>query len=148
VGAAHGQPLVLDRVSLLSQLEQGRGTATADGVRALMSAPGVAANPAIAQHFGQLIEYQSALDVLTIGEWRRSETHPDVQRLRARMASTEARLVNAVRGQVATLGTRVAALDQMRARSGAEISQLPQDPDSATQQFAGYYYDYSYSEKG
>jgi tyrosine-protein kinase Etk/Wzc len=91
-----------------------------------MSAPGVAANPAIAQHFGQLIAYQSALDSLTSGEWRRSETHPDVQRLRTRMASTEARLVNAVRGQVATLGTRVAALDQMRARSGAEISQLPQ----------------------
>jgi tyrosine-protein kinase Etk/Wzc len=112
--------------SLLNQLEGGRGAITADGVRALMSAPGVATNPAIAEHFKQLMEYQSALDSLTTSEWRRSETHPDVQRLRTRMASTEARLVNAVRGQVSTLGTRVAALDQMRARSGTEISQLPQ----------------------
>lgn len=111
--------------SLLTQLTQSSASTSSDNFRALMSAPGIAGNPAISQLFAQLVQYQTGIDSLTTGEYRKTETNPEVTRLRTLIASTEARLISAVRGHVATLEARVASLDQMRSRSGTQMQRLP-----------------------
>ncbi|HEX5831039.1 MAG TPA: hypothetical protein VFY16_08670, partial [Gemmatimonadaceae bacterium] len=94
-------------------------------LRSLVSSPGIAANPVVAQLHQQLVQYQTAYDTLTIGQWSSAATNPDALRLRELIASTETSLVGAVQSHVASLDARIAALRDLHARSAATIRALP-----------------------
>lgn len=113
---------------LLAKLESApRGSAGGDDdLRTLVSAPGISANPVVAQLYAQLARHQSARDSLTTGPWASASTHPDVQRLDTLIARSRTGLVGAVRSHIASLDTRIGVLDGARARDAAVLSQLPQ----------------------
>jgi capsular exopolysaccharide synthesis family protein len=108
--------------SLLGALERGGG---ARELRTLVSAPGVAQNPVIEQEYRQLARLEASRDSLVTGEWGSAQSNPDVQRLNALVSASRARLVDAVRSHVGSLRARVAALDELKARSDAELRALP-----------------------
>jgi tyrosine-protein kinase Etk/Wzc len=110
--------------SILYGLERGPGSSASERLRVLLSAPGIASNPVIAQIYAQLSQYQTERDTLTTGAWSSAATHPDVQRLNALIRSREADLVRAVRGHIAYLDERVAALGSIHARSVGSIRSL------------------------
>jgi capsular exopolysaccharide synthesis family protein len=91
-------------------------TASRRALRAALSQPGVAANPEVAQLSRQLFEYETSRDSLT----SRSASHPDLPRVNQLIAATEEKLHRAVQAalqtSVATLGGRIAAMNDMRAR--------------------------------
>src|SRR5207244_9288632 len=61
---------------------------------------------------------------VTTGDWARAVTNPDVQRLLPLIATTEANLVGAVQGVVASLDARIGVLNDLQARSLATARQL------------------------
>ncbi|MGI8508436.1 MAG: polysaccharide biosynthesis tyrosine autokinase [Gemmatimonadaceae bacterium] len=83
------------------------------------------ANPAIAQLYTQLVQYQTLRDSLTAGEWGRAPTNPDVIRADQLIGSTRARLGDAMHSQITALSARISGLDEMRGRTGAQIQALP-----------------------
>ena len=94
-------------------------------MRALMSAPGIAANPVIAQVYSQLVQLYRSRDSLTTGPFASAGTNPDVQRLNALIQSTNDELTSAVKSQIEGLDARIASLKTMGARSAAQVSALP-----------------------
>lgn len=102
-----------------------RSTNEARSLRTLVSAPGIAANPVIAQLYGQLVRYESSMDSLTAGSWGSAESNPDVQRLRVLVTSTRTKLADAVKSHVAALDARLSSLDAMSARNAEAFSTLP-----------------------
>jgi succinoglycan biosynthesis transport protein ExoP len=115
---------------LLVQLDGHQGDKQQIG--ALMSAPGLTTNPVVSELYGQLSRYQAARDSLTTGSFGSTAENPDVQRLDALIASTEAKLVTAVRGVVASLNARIQALDGMRARSATDFPRLSASEEEET----------------
>jgi polysaccharide biosynthesis transport protein len=106
--------------SLLAQAQKG---SSADGLRALVSSPGVAANPVIQQMYAQLTTYETARDsMITSGD---AQTHPDVIAITGLIASTTNKLLGAVRSQVQALDAQIDALDNLKQRTTAEISSAP-----------------------
>ena len=109
--------------SLLSQAQRAQRTGDVD-MRALVSAPGIAANPVIQQLYGQLSNYENMRDSLvTAGA---ASTNPDLQAINTMLTSTSERLVGAVRNQIQALNANIESLDQLRARSTAQIAYAPQ----------------------
>ena len=94
-------------------------------LQALVSAGAGTSNPVIAQLYGQLVQYETARDSLTSGEWGRATTNPDVQRQSALADAARARLIAATRSQLAALGARVGAVDVQRGRRAAVLQTLP-----------------------
>ncbi|MBW3630978.1 MAG: polysaccharide biosynthesis tyrosine autokinase [Gemmatimonadetes bacterium] len=121
------EELAADRQIYQSMLTglSGSRVARARALRSLASYPGIASNPAIAQLYTQLSQYESARDSLTSGSLGSTGEHPDVERLNLLVASTEAKAVDAVRSHVAVLDARIAALDGLEARNSSEIQTLP-----------------------
>jgi tyrosine-protein kinase Etk/Wzc len=121
------EELAADR-QLFQSMAAGLTGSPAQRDRALMtvaSYPGIASNPAIAQLYSQLSGYQNRRDSLTSGSLGSTGDHPDVQRLNGLIASTEGKLVDAVRSHVAVLDARIAALDGLEARNSSEMQTLP-----------------------
>jgi capsular exopolysaccharide synthesis family protein len=110
--------------TLLSGLDQPTGGGR-DNLRTLVSAPGIAANPVVAQLFEQLVHYEIAVDTLTTGAWSRAQSNPDVHRAQTLLASTRERLTEAVRSHLSVLDARITALDELKARSATELASLP-----------------------
>jgi capsular exopolysaccharide synthesis family protein len=105
--------------SLLSQAQRGNG----DGLQALVSAPGIAANPVIQQLYAQLTNYQQRRDSLaTSGA---ADTNPDMIAVNTLIARTSSGLIAAVRNQVNALDAQIDALDNLKTRSTAEIASAP-----------------------
>lgn len=106
-------------------------------LRAALSQPGVAANPEVAQLSRQLFEYETSRDSLA----SRSTSHPDLPRVNQLIAATEEKLHRAVQAalntSVSTLGGRIAAMNDMRARqrsisaSESEEARLTERVDNA-----------------
>ncbi|MBA2671125.1 MAG: polysaccharide biosynthesis tyrosine autokinase, partial [Gemmatimonadetes bacterium] len=122
------EELAADRrmfVSLLSTLSQLPEDGFRGGLQTLVSAPGIADNPMVSQLYWQMVRYEMARDSLTTGEWRSARTNPDVERLETLIASSRTNLVNAVRSHIATTDARIAALDELQARSAAGLKVLP-----------------------
>ncbi|GJG89037.1 hypothetical protein tb265_42180 [Gemmatimonadetes bacterium T265] len=94
-------------------------------LQALVSAGAGTSNPVIAQLYGQLVQYETARDSLTSGEWGRASTNPDVQRQNALAAAARARLIAATQSQLSALGARVSAVDVQRGRRAAVLQTLP-----------------------
>jgi capsular exopolysaccharide synthesis family protein len=124
----HREELDADRRmyrELLGRLQQPRSATGEDEIRALVAVPGLSANPVVSQLYQQRVQYQTARDSLTTGEWRSASGNPDVARLDQLIASTDQRFVGALNGQIATLDARLTALDTLRARTAAIAATLP-----------------------
>jgi tyrosine-protein kinase Etk/Wzc len=111
--------------SLLDELSKAKQAGDSNTLLALASSPQIADNKVITTLFGQLLAYQAARDSLTFGDYGRATTDPDVQRLDGLITVTRSKLTDALRGHVAGLNARVAALDGLRQRSSAEMQALP-----------------------
>ncbi|MEJ7810646.1 MAG: polysaccharide biosynthesis tyrosine autokinase [Gemmatimonadaceae bacterium] len=111
--------------SLLTRMQDARGSGREEGLRTLVSSPGIAANPIITQLYTQLSRYQATRDSLTTGAWANATTHPDVQRLDTLIASAQGRMLDAVRSQVISLDARISVLDTVRARNSTTLQRLP-----------------------
>lgn len=123
------QELLADRgtyTSLLAELQATKGAGTVERLSALAASPGIATNPVVSQLFSQLVAYQSARDSLVTGRWGSAPGNPDIQRLDALIASTEGKVVDAVRANVSVLDARIASLDQQKATVSAGLAGLPQ----------------------
>jgi tyrosine-protein kinase Etk/Wzc len=105
--------------SLLTQAQRGNG----DGLQALVSSPGIAANPVIQQLYAQLTAYQQRRDSLsTAGA---ADTNPVVIAINTLITRTSSGLIAAVRNQVQALDAQIDALDNLKSRSTAEIAGAP-----------------------
>lgn len=111
--------------SLLDELAMSASDDEVRGIHTLVSAPGIATNPVIAQLFQQLVQYESVRDSLTAGTWSRAESDPDVQRIRGLVADTRDKIVDAVGSHLRVLAARIVALDELEASSAAELEALP-----------------------
>lgn len=109
--------------SLLDRLKRADSGVAEQGLRTLVSTPGIAENAVVAQLFARLVAYESARDSMVAAG--SVATNPDMQRLEAQLASVRSRLAEAVESHVAALDARIAALDDLRQRSVAEFRTLP-----------------------
>ena len=92
-------------------------------LRALVSAPGIAANPVIQQLYSQLTQYEAKRDsLLTDGA---ASSNPDLIGLNGLVTTTSSRLMAAVRNQIQALDAQIDALDNLKSRSTAEIASAP-----------------------
>jgi capsular exopolysaccharide synthesis family protein len=110
--------------SLLSRLQTG-ANGRSDRTQALISTPGLANSPVVAQLSAQLLRLQSVRDSLTIGAWASSASNPDVARIDTMLASTEQRIAAFATGQLAALDARIEALDDLEIRNGSMLESLP-----------------------
>jgi capsular exopolysaccharide synthesis family protein len=112
--------------SLLQTLQDPRQTdGTGERLGALVSSPGIASNPVVAQLYAQLTRLQGTRDSLVTGPWSASKDNPDIKRLDVLIASTESNIGAAVRGQIAGVDARIAALDELQRRSAGQMAVLP-----------------------
>jgi succinoglycan biosynthesis transport protein ExoP len=111
--------------SLLGALQRGGNTGSSEALRALVSSPGLSANPVITGLYTQLSHYENARDSLMAGSWGSVETNPDVERYNSLIASTRGSLASAVRSHLDQLTARIVSLDQLRARNSAKLRTLP-----------------------
>jgi polysaccharide biosynthesis transport protein len=111
--------------SLLARVQSPQANDRGDGLRALVSAPGIADNPVVTQLYTRLIGYQTALDSMTTGAFASSASNPDVRRLNSLIASTRVDLQSAVRGHVESVRARLASLDELKGRATADIQGMP-----------------------
>ncbi|HEY0673483.1 MAG TPA: polysaccharide biosynthesis tyrosine autokinase [Longimicrobiales bacterium] len=122
------QELLAERrmfTSLLNELSRPRRSDDAPGLLVFASSPEVSSNPVVTALFSQLLSYEAARDSLTMGDYGRAASDPDVQRLGGLIASTRTKLGDALSGHVGALNARIAALDGLRGRSSAEMQALP-----------------------
>lgn len=122
------EELAADRTayaSLLRTIQSAPATEGAERLRALGAAPGLAANPVVADLYGQLVRYESLLDSLTAGRRGQAVTNPDVERTNSLIVGTQSKLVAAVRSHLSSLDARLAALEGIRDRNAAELRRLP-----------------------
>jgi tyrosine-protein kinase Etk/Wzc len=99
------------------------GEISDDGVKALVSSPGIAANPVIQQVYEQLTMYEQGRDSLVSAG--AAETNPDVIRATTLVSTTTGRLMAAVRNQIQALDAQIDALDDLKATSTAQIAGAP-----------------------
>ncbi|MEO5589239.1 MAG: polysaccharide biosynthesis tyrosine autokinase [Gemmatimonadaceae bacterium] len=111
--------------SLLARAMNARSGESSSGLRALISAPGIAANPVIAQLYSQFADLVRSRDSLTTGPFPAAPSSPDLQRLNALIRSTSDDLINAVKSQIEGLDARIASLTSMSQKSAAQVSALP-----------------------
>jgi succinoglycan biosynthesis transport protein ExoP len=111
--------------ALLAQIKQGGEAGESQALRALASSPALADNPTVSNYYRQLDLYQYRLDSMTTGPWQAAATNPDLVQLKSLITSVKGQLRQAVASHVATLDARIAALRDLRARSGASLQVLP-----------------------
>lgn len=124
------QELAADRgtyITLLKELEgaKAHGVST-ERLSALAASPGISTNPVVSQLFAQLVSYQAARDSMTAGRWGSASTNPAVQGLDELIASSEAKVVSAVRANVSVIDARISSLDEQRSNASARMAGLPQ----------------------
>jgi succinoglycan biosynthesis transport protein ExoP len=108
--------------SLLSQASRSPDDAEA-GLRALVSSPGIAANPVIQQLYAQLTSFEVQRDsLISAGA---APTNPDLLGLNTLISASSGKLMMAVRNQVQALDAQIDALDDLKARSTAAIASAP-----------------------
>lgn len=112
-------------VSLLNELQTHKGP-VGNSLSAIVSSPGIAANPLVAQLFADLVRFRTARDSLTTGTWgARTANNPDVQKLDTLISATERNVVAAVRGQIASIDAHMAVLDDSRRGIAERMTTLP-----------------------
>ncbi|MEO8192493.1 MAG: polysaccharide biosynthesis tyrosine autokinase [Gemmatimonadales bacterium] len=108
--------------SLLSQAQRSSQGGDSN-LQALVSSPGIAANPVIHQLYSQLTGYEKQRDSLVMGG--AAATNPDVIAVNTLVGTTTSRLSAAVRNQISSLDAQIDALDNLKTRSTAEIASAP-----------------------
>jgi tyrosine-protein kinase Etk/Wzc len=124
--------------SLLAQAQRNPDNADA-ALKALVSSPGIAANPVIQQLYQQLSEFELRRDSLT--SEGAASTNPDVVRFTTLVSTTTARLMAAVRNQITALDAQIDALDNLKKTSTSQIAEAPQaqsEEDRLNQQVQAY----------
>ena len=117
-----------DKQVYTTLLERARGSQRSgnlDAMKSLISAPGIAGNPAIAQTYGQFVGLRSTLDSLTTGPFPSAATNPDVQRVNLLMRSASDRLIGEVESMLETVDARIAALDGLISNGAGKLTALP-----------------------
>jgi uncharacterized protein involved in exopolysaccharide biosynthesis len=109
---------------LLEQLQSNSNAPDDSQIGAIMSSPGMAANPVIGELFAQLTRYQSARDSLTTGRFGRPSNNPEVQQIDAMIASTKQKLAGGVRSYITALDAKIGSLDQLQAQSASSFPEL------------------------
>lgn len=95
----------------------------AEKIRGILSAPVLSTSPALARAAEQYLGYQVSYDTLTAGG--RPRTNPEVQRVAALLANSQADVARALRDHLEGVETRVAVLDNLIRRSEADMQSLP-----------------------
>jgi tyrosine-protein kinase Etk/Wzc len=109
--------------ALLAQAQKGSGGSDAT-LRALVSSPGIAANPVVQQLYAQLSVLDTKQDCLTsVGA---AATNPDLLAINDLISSTSGKLMAAIRNQLQSLDAQIEALDNLKARSTIEIAAAPE----------------------
>ncbi|HEY0970445.1 MAG TPA: polysaccharide biosynthesis tyrosine autokinase [Gemmatimonadales bacterium] len=108
--------------ALLAEMERAERPSASAAFRTLLASPGMASNPVVASLHGRLMSLETTRDSLaTVG---RPRTHADVQQVLNLISTTETRLLEAMRVQISSLDTRIAALGDVRQMGAAEIKRL------------------------
>lgn len=110
--------------SVLGELER-PGSERRRGIVTLAASGELRSNPVISSLLQQLIRYESAREELITGEGGLRPDHPDVLREDALIASTQERLLDAVRSHLEALDSRVAELNRAEDRSAQRMRRLP-----------------------
>jgi Mrp family chromosome partitioning ATPase/uncharacterized protein involved in exopolysaccharide biosynthesis len=111
--------------SLLARLQAADDSARSEQLYTLAYSPEIATDPIVGKVFQQLLVYGTRLDSLTSGPYQSSATNPDVLQLRQMVRSSQAELIRAVRGRLASIEARLAALQDLRTKQAGEIAALP-----------------------
>lgn len=102
---------------LVARLEQPSWAGERQALRTVASLPGVASHVEVAQLYRQLVSYEASRDSLRTA----APAHPELPRLDALIASTEAGVIQAalaaVQSLTASLDARIATLDDLRSRN-------------------------------
>jgi capsular exopolysaccharide synthesis family protein len=112
--------------NILNRILQARNSGESGDLSSLMSLPGIASDPVVAQLYSQLATYHAEREGMLAGAWARAPTHPDVQRLNTLIASTETNLIQAVQNHIGALQAQIGALGAVRGRAAAKMSTLPE----------------------
>ena len=110
--------------SLLAALQSPQVGRREEGLRTLLASPGVRNNLAVAQLYERLTQLRGTHDSLSTGVWRRSESDPDVARLRALITATESQLVSTVRGELSWVESSMRNLGGSRTRNELSLDSL------------------------
>ncbi|HEX9935489.1 MAG TPA: polysaccharide biosynthesis tyrosine autokinase [Longimicrobium sp.] len=121
------EELLAERQMYEGMLERVRRAPPGDAsaLRALVSAPGMAGNPVVADLYQRVVLYGIQRDSLTTGAFASAASNPDVVRLNTLIARTTSDLVAAARSHVESVQARIAALDQLQSRASAVIQSMP-----------------------
>jgi Mrp family chromosome partitioning ATPase/uncharacterized protein involved in exopolysaccharide biosynthesis len=111
--------------TLVTQLKKSGEAGEGEAIRALAASPAMADNPRVGDYYRQLNTYQYRLDSMTTGPWKAAPTNPDLIQLKSLISTTKDQLRQAISSHVTTLDARIAALGNLRARSGAALQVLP-----------------------
>ena len=111
--------------SIVQQLQSGDQRGSLQDLGALISAQGANASPVVMDLYQQLQRLQASRDSLTTGQWARSASNPDVQRIDALIASASERLQRTVTLIVGVLDDRRASLSKLQAQNTASLVQIP-----------------------
>ena len=111
--------------SLMAQVEASPRADISGGLSALMASPELASDPGISTLYRQLAALHVQRDSLTTGSWSSPPSDPVVRRVDDLIASTSAHVEDAIRGHLAGIDARIAALDQLRAATATVIEGLP-----------------------
>lgn len=111
--------------TLLAQYRGARAGERPERLRALVSAPGIAQNPVVANEYALITRYEAARDSMSAGEFRATETNPDLARLNTLITAGEQRIVSAVASQLGMLDAQLQSLTEQAARSAGQIQALP-----------------------
>jgi len=110
--------------TLLRRLQQQGESVRPDVLRAVISSPTVAGNPAMVNSYEQLMRFTTQRDSLTIGRFGRSATNADVIVLDSLISLEQDRLFLLTAGQVESLDARLEAIAMIRRRVDAAFQQL------------------------
>jgi len=111
--------------SIAQELRSGNQKGSLQELGALLSAQGANASPVVMDLYQQLQRLQASRDSLTTGQWARSATNPDVQRIDALIVSATDRLERTVTQIVSVLDDRRASLAKLQAQNTATLVQIP-----------------------
>lgn len=111
--------------SALNQVLQARSSGADVDLSSLMSTPAIAGSALVGPLYAQLVSYRTERDAMLAGPWARAATHPEIQRLNTLIASTEEKLIEAVRNNNTALRSQISALGGLRGRALGKMSELP-----------------------
>lgn len=113
-----------DAVLGLLDAHDAAGGATEEWLWSVMTAAATSENRVLSQLVSQIVAYRNEREQLTAGEWGAWIEHPDVKRITDLIATTEARLVQALDHHVRSLEERIEATQELYARSARAVQEL------------------------